>query len=235
MTEVLPIETVNKIRDEKIVYGFVRTNFINIHNHIPKEIINLCLLFYHIVIREIFKHYNPDVYQLSSDALTLTNCRIGFNYSTCYGSQCIPSLDDHSIYLWKFEILNRSSWIAIGIDETKYLRKKKGQFNEKIGDSKYYALWNDGDTNRWDNASIIRAEENAPEFDANDVVSMILDLSNRTLSYQKNDDEKYIAFTDITVGDEIIYCMGIYIWNNGDCVELVSCERLQKDQMHSSC
>ena len=45
---------------------------------------------------------------------------------------------------------------------------------------------------------------------------MTLDLSNRTLSFQKNNDEKYIPFENISVGDHIEYCMSVYIGAEGD-------------------
>ena len=69
--------------------------------------------------------------------------------------------------------------------------------------------------------------ESAPEFNTDDKVCMILDLSNRTLSYQVNDGDSYIAFIDITVGADIEYCMCVYISRSEDGIELLSCELLQ--------
>ena len=220
MSDALSIEEVNRIRDEKIVHGYVRNCFMT-KNRIPTDIINLCFIFYHIVIKETFKHYNPGNYQLSNDDQTLTvianHC-----WSTCYGSQCISSLDKCS-YSWKFKLLQITSYIAIGIDETKYIRKDNGHFNDQKDGSNLYALWSNRRLNRWDEKRLIKAED-APIFDKDDIICMTLDLSNRTLSYQKNNDEKYIPFKDIIVGEDIEYCRAVFIWKGGDCVELLSCE-----------
>ena len=49
-------------------------------------------------------------------------------------------------------------------------------------------------------------------------------LSYDLLNLFSNKDKKYIAFREITTGEEIEYCMGVYIWKNEDSVELLSCE-----------
>ena len=226
MSDALTVDQVYKIRDEKIVDGYIRTNFTNSNTHFPKEIINLCFKFYHIVIRETFKHYNPNDYQLSNNDMTVSFVDKGGNASICYGSLCIPSLDSF-IYSWKFKILQRTSHICIGIGETKYVRKYDGHFNDGNYETKYYALWHDGDKNRWDHAGIITKEDSTPTFTQNDSCCMTLDLSNRTLSYQINDGEKYVAFKNVTTGHDIEYCMGVYIWANKDCIELLSCKKSQ--------
>ena len=224
MSAGLSIKEFNRIRDEKTVYGYIRNSFMSKSHHIPIDIINLCLAFYHIVIREIFQHYNPANYQLSNDDMTLTNCsQTWTTYSVCYGSQSIPSLQDQCIYSWKFKILHQRDYIAIGIDETKYLRKHNGHFNREVGASKSYALWNDQRLNRWDYDELITAYD-APILNANDIVCMTLNLTNRTLSFQKNNDKKYIPFENISVGEDIEYCMGVFILAKGDSVEMLSCE-----------
>ena len=38
--------------------------------------------------------------------------------------------------------------MAIGIDETKYIKRYDGSFSDKIGKSKCYALWSDEDRNK---------------------------------------------------------------------------------------
>ena len=227
MSDALSIEEVNRIRDEKIVYGYVRSNFITNENHIPRDIINLCLTFYHIIIRETFKHYNPRNYDLSNDDMTVTGAVAG-SWSICYGSQCIPS-SDTCTYSWKFKVKKMATYIAIGIDETKYIRKHTGHFNdEKSGKTKSYALWNNQQKNQWDHDGLIDAESVAPKFDTNDVVRMILDLQNRTLSYQVNEGEIYVAFKGISVGAHIEYCMAVDVSTcSGDCVELLACELSQ--------
>ena len=57
------------------------------------------------------------------------------------------------------------------------IRKEEGGLNNKIGKSKAYALWSDGDKNKWQRGLIV-AKEDSITYDTNDQVCMILDLSN---------------------------------------------------------
>ena len=119
------------------------------------------------------------------------------------------------------------SAIAIGLDETKYIRKDSGTFNQKISESKSYALWHDGDKNKWDHPGIIKAKDDGLHFNANDTVSMILDLSSRTISYQINENKKFDdVFTNIAVGNDIKYCMCVYIHISGWGIQLIQCDKL---------
>ena len=117
--------------------------------------------------------------------------------------------------------------MAIGIDETKYERIDKGHFNsnarkrDRHYESKCYAIWNNQQLNKWDDVNLIDAtESNAPIFETNDTFIMSLDLQNRKLSFQTNDDEEYIAFTEIAVGDDIEYCMAVHACHDDDCIQL---------------
>ena len=222
-------ETYRERRDKVTVNGYIRHYFMNQNNSvdIPQDIINLCFLFYHIIFQDTFKHFNPDNYAISNDGRTLTN-KGSFVWSTCYASYCISSLGK-CIYSWKFKILQRQSFIAIGIDETKYERKHSGHWdlNEANHNSKYYVIWNNQKLNKWDDNTLMEAGQDAPIFETNDTLIMRLNLFHRKLSFQKNADKEYIAFTDITVGDDLEYCMAIYACNAGDSVELLSCDAQQ--------
>ena len=220
MSDTLTIDQINKIRDDKIVCGYVRSNFVNNNVHIPQDIIQLLLSFYHIIIKEVFKHFRSDHYEVTNDGMTVTRIFI-FN-SLCYGSICIPSTVKR-IYSWKFKIVKNAQFMAIGIDETKYIRKEEGGFNDKTGKSYAYGLWNDGDKNQWNRGLIIKRGDDSPQFNTNDTVCMILDLSSRTLSYQINDNEKFVVFTNIKVDNDIEYCMAIGIQQIDDSIQLLSC------------
>ena len=87
--------------------------------------------------------------------------------------------------------------------------------------SKGYALWHDGDKNRWDYFGIILAHKYSPTFDRNDTVIMILDLYTKTLSYKINDGQKQVAFKNIATGNGIHYCMGLYMLEEGDSIRLL--------------
>ena len=116
--------------------------------------------------------------------------------------------------------------MAIGIDETKYIRKNTGSFNDKIGESKSYALWSNGNKTKWDSKEIIKADKNTPVFNTDDIVHMILDLSSKQLCYKINDDEKYVAFTNITTGYDVNYCMAVFISRYNNSMQLLQCTKL---------
>ena len=221
MCHLLTLEEVSKIKDKKVVEGYIRTGLSNHNLNIPAEIIHLCFIFYHFINHETFKHYNHYNYRVSNNDLTLTRIA-GSGEGICYGSHSISSLDGGK-YVWKFKIIKMTYIMAIGIDETKYAKQSVGYPNEKIDETKLYVLWHDGDANTWDNPyGLVKRKADAPRFNQNDKVSMTLDLSSRTLSYQVNDDDKYIAFTNIAVGEDIEYCMCVYIASNSHCAELLS-------------
>ena len=71
MSEVQTLEEYHKIRDEKIIDGYLRNNFVEQNNHIPKDIMHLLLMFYHASRKETFKYFNPMIYQLSNDNMTV--------------------------------------------------------------------------------------------------------------------------------------------------------------------
>ena len=228
MSEGTTIEQINKIKTEKIVYGYVRINFIprdSIQIHVPKDIINLVFMFYYIMKKETFKHVNVDNYEISNNGRKVTRKK-GLSDSVCYGSECVSSLDS-SIYKWHLKIIERRHMMAIGMDETRYIRRLNGHPNTHIDESKMYCLWHDGDRNNCDHPQgLLKREYNAPRFNKDDIVNMILDLSTRTLSYQINNGKEYIASTNIAVGDDIEYSIFVFMYVAGDCIELLKCLKL---------
>ena len=228
INDTLNFEEINTIRDGKIIHGYIKSNFIKQYNDIPKDIIDLFFMFYHIVIREVFKHYNSDHYVLSKNDTTVT--KKDYQCCMCYDSACISSLDV-GIYLWRFQIIKLSDTninhsMAIGIDETRYIRKNNGSFWDYNGRSKCYALWHTAVKSHGDYYGMFDRENNSLTFKTNDIVCMTLDLLHRTLSYQINEEETHIVFTDIAVNNDIEYCLGVYIAGSGDCIELLECVRL---------
>ena len=214
-----------RIRDNKIVEGYIRKKYLSKSSNIPKDIIDLLYLFYHIVIPETFKHYNSSKYRLESDDMILT--RIGTRNrgsdSVVYGSQCISSMNEE-IHRWTFKIIKKTLWwyIVFGIDETKHTRKEYGGFDTRSKKSKSYALWSNAYKCEHGDMYDFKKADNAPRFDTNDTVNMILDLSSKSVSYQVNHGDMFLAFEDIAVGQDIEYCMGVCIGGADDCVELLS-------------
>lgn len=214
----------SKRRSDKIVHGFVRNNVSDVSCQFPVDIINLVLLFYHIVFKDTFKNYDPAVYQVSNDDKTLTNT--SHRLAVCYGAEIISSTAG-GIYQWTFKIIEGRSAMAIGIDETSYIRKAAdvGAFDCKAGKSKCYALWHDWDTTEWDHTGYIKAKDDSPRLKTNDIVVMKLDLESHTMSLTVNNDKQTI-FKNITIGDDINYCIGVYMGGHSDSIELLDSTKL---------
>ena len=83
-------------------------------------------------------------------------------------------------------------------------------------------MWHDGDRNRWDHDELIHKDQDSPNFDENDIVTMTLNLDSRTLCYQMNDGKIYESFDNIATGEGYEYCLAVSIWAEDDCIELLS-------------
>ena len=216
------VSDATKIRDEKIVSGFVRTEYLSVKMSIPKDILELLYLFYHVIIIETFKHYKKERYKVEKydTKLSIVPPMYGGDYdAVAYGSQCISSMKKR-IHSWSFKIIKKTNmeYIAIGIDETTY-KRKNGGFDTKYK-SKSYALWSNG--YKCKHGGDLKLIPQAPRFDTDDIVNMTLDLASKILSYQVNDGNLYVAFKNIKVGKSIKYCMGVCISCKLDCIELLS-------------
>ena len=109
--------------------------------------------------------------------------------------------------------------MGIGIDETTYTNKHHGRFASAICKSTSYALWHDGYKTRRDYNTL--SYRTASRFNTNNTVTMILDLSLRTLSYKMNNGNVQIVFKKIRTAKNINYCMGVYIDSRGDSIALM--------------
>ena len=224
----MDIDDLYKAKDQKIVDGFIRQNYIIANDSkidIPKDIISLIFLFYHIIIKEFFKHYNPDIAHISDDNMIITRGKapkdVG-SWCVVYGALVIPSFDC-GIYQWIFKIIAKKDTLAIGIDDTTYIRKHEGGFANRNGESKCYGLWSDKYRTRWDTAHVILPADNIPEINKDDLVTMTLNLSSKSLSFKINDGNEYTVFEGITTEKDLDYCMAVCTGSKSDCVKLVGC------------
>ena len=54
--------------------------------------------------------------------------------------------------------------------------------------TKWYGAWDDGDSCRWDQRSLLKG--NNPSFEEGDIVEMVLDLIKQEISMKVNDGDK---------------------------------------------
>ena len=224
MTTFVRLEDVKNVDNgtQICVYGYIRRvqdifPEDNVYFTIPKLVIHWILLYFYMP--EEFKVFNPKKYVTSDNGKRLTRLK-NSGVATCYGAVKITSLKE-TIHEWKFKIIKRTRYIAIGIDETKYAMMKKGHFQNRLGIEKTrgYAVWEDGIKSNMQNERTSKEEK--IKFNGDDTVRMILDLKQRTLSYSINHEEIVIAFDNITVEQDLEYCMAIVINNETDCVDLL--------------
>ena len=222
MSDLLTFEQANYVWVQKLFCGYAREQ--SLKDNISMDIINLFCIYYQDT-GETFSllHYNDQHYKLSFDNKTITKID-GSHDSVVYGRICIPSTSP-IIHVWTFKIHERSGYIGIGIDEATYIRKDQGNFSQKQGESKLYAIWSDGEKIQWND--VMNEQDTRLSFKKGDQVEMELDLLNdvKTLSFRINHNKKHIAFHDIHVDEDTIYCMAVCCWRESDNIELISCEQ----------
>ena len=89
---------------------------------IYEESLSLLIVEY-LSLREYFEHYNTEKIRVNEARDTIIKLTDGLACS--YGVIKIPSLEKF-IHRWTFKVHAQNSFTAIGIDETKYLRKDTG-------------------------------------------------------------------------------------------------------------
>ena len=119
---------------------------------------------------------------------------------------------------WKFRIKRIGEYIAIGIDETQYLRLNCGLHDER-GKTKVYAIWSDGDLSQWDQEMLTKNASSG--YKPNDIVEMILDLTKREISLKTNDGKEVIVFKNIFIAQDIEYCMVVTLVTEYDEILLL--------------
>ena len=109
MSDAITCKQELQIRNEKIVYGYLRA-----YHDIPKDIMNLCVEYYHVT-EEGFIHFNPNNYNVTDDWKVMTKISNDINntVSTMYGNICIPSWSK-TIHKWKFMIHHFSFYMELG-------------------------------------------------------------------------------------------------------------------------
>eukprot|EP01084_Bolivina_argentea_P092817 166963_1 len=107
------------------------------------------------------------------------------NLTSCYGAIVIPSIGD-SIHRWKFRV-DKLGNMAIGIDEAPGASKEGWFINQN--DTKNYAWGNWGKKCSQGTQKVY-----GTMYGTGDIIEMILNLSDGTLSYSKNEQIQGVAF-----------------------------------------
>ena len=197
---------------QRLVEGYLRDKLMNSKDdHYEENLINIIIEY--LLLKEYFSKLDTRDVKLDETQTKIEKTGGGFN--TCYGLVKIPSLSQIQHH-WRFKMINIHHFVAIGIDETKYLRISCGLFD--FEDSKAYGVWSDGGTTHW---AVHKADYKQYKYQNGDVVEMILDLKEKEIYVSVNEAEPILAVKDIDIGDEIEYCMAVTLSFASDCVQLL--------------
>ena len=204
---------------KKAVSGYIRNTtknmtFIN-DMLIPIEIITEIFKFYFEEM-DIFNKHDPDIFDISNEKKTATRKKNSKPYiwGTVYGNQWIQSTLKQ-IVKWKIKVVKlnvENSCFGVSIIDD----KQTGNYcHDK--DNACYGLWGcSGGTmikHRWKSGY-------GTGVHPGDVVEIILNLIDHTISYCVNDKSLGIAFKEIPIGDNIKYILAVALLNDGSEISL---------------
>ena len=210
--------------DKFLVQGYFRKYALKQHNlDIPSAIIVYCILYGFWVI-EHFAKCDENRIKISSDGRTIQRYNYNGSHSTTYGSWIIPSTNASYIYKFTFKIIKKRGYdsIVIGIDESKckWISDWYGEHQTTTN----YGYSSDG--YRYSGAST-KAERWGESYTTDDVITMELNLSTKTLNYYKNDKYLGCAFENIKTDEYLSYCIAIYVQWESEIVQLISAKKLK--------
>lgn len=190
-------------KDEILVHGYIREH----QSYFPLDLINACFIWYHPQICGIFSA--GDGIKINYDENIVTHQ--GSDDFSCYGSIIMPSRSlINTDYEYKMKILNNSSSISFGIDDSKceYIDDNfTGQPN-----TKNYAYHSD-DGRQYNCRKVHRVGGGlkfGEPFDTGDIIRMCFNPYDSTLEFWKN--EKYQGcIADIYRNDNLSYRLCIYM------------------------
>ena len=222
MTETTKYESYNehvKKKDKSTVDGYIRDVEVKLFaNHsfytaIPSVINHLCSKYYHESKDRFHPTFCSEMMEITNNCVTSTRCS-----ASAFLSNAIST----GIHHWRFKIKLRGfsylfQTVFIGIISDSFNLENLNalyqyQFHQSFG-------LNVVDGERAGFCDIIH-EEYCPGCKDNDIVDMILDLSQRELKYIINDKDYETAFDMIPEGR---YRAGISMFtHSGNSVELIS-------------
>eukprot|EP01084_Bolivina_argentea_P008730 16335_1 len=198
-----------------IVFGFIRQFE---HLLIPPAIFNMCLKYYYygLYFDKCSKHIK--ISGECNETVTVNKGKSNINCkylgASVYGQIWFDSMCE-KIIICKFQVNQSVEECDMVIGITSSIATFGDYFS--ILDANWYAYLNAG--YKMCNPSEIRPY--GQMFLTNDTVTMILNLSTSTLSFEINDKPQGIAFDNIVKGKDIKYKIAVSAWNNSDSVSII--------------
>ena len=178
----------NRIKTDILSTGYIRQEIEkNGKLLIPAEIKQICFDYWFIhVCDEWDKQYSNDKYEINGSCIKLKGEE--GRKSSAYGKHVVES----GIYSWEIKIKSPLiHWVCIGViqDDDKLLKKHRN--NSDYENYDYGGcLFRNG---AWYSHGRSRTGYGPGFGGQNDVVEMILDMNNHTISYKVNDEDYGIA------------------------------------------
>ena len=205
MSDVVSFQQECKIRDEKIVHGYTRSDCDLAEMDIPEDIMNLCFKYYFIE-RDEFDPNNLGIHhQLDGNILKHKNCGEENDWSTTL----LMNVINNGKHEWIFKVY-KTYFVQIGIYEADADPPSDKDFTSEYGygyqisHSQIYAP---------------DAEGYGVDCKAGDIIGMTLDLDNLTLRYSVNEKDQGIAFRNI---NEKAYKAAVYSFDDDETIELLN-------------
>ena len=206
------------IKSQYLVFGFVKECQLlfedkddNIIRNITDLIIYTIIAFYaHF---EFFEHFAEDKFKTEDDGRIITKNGDELRL-TAYGSIIIP-FESEAVYTWKIRIL-KGNTIAIGIDEAS--RKCMQEIFFNCRKSKNYA-YASGTGKKYSHKKH-RVNFLQP-YSKDDVITMELNMKEKSLSFAKNDDKLTKAYDNIEESADG-YSLAVFIRYKYYSIQLLS-------------
>ena len=194
----------------------------------PIEINAICVEYFYLPPFDRFSDVMCGAagYAISDDGFTATLEDEEMTGCSIFGENSIDSMDNNTIYSWKFRIIKQEMYLGIGIaakfedvDDFE-CHENNYAYNCSVGSLKCNGMRSQFDY--------------GPELSPNDEIEMVFDVGQGHLSYIVNDKPintvshhntsgiKGIACSDIKKSKDLKYRMGVCVYHKGDGAELMS-------------
>ena len=199
--------------DERVklsVFGFVRDSqkllpdYIPTFYNIPSLIIHIILAFYYET--DFFYKY-PSNIEVSSDKKQFkVKSNDIYQWVNIFGKIGINSLS-HVRCFWKIKTIKSISNMFIGIVSHRNLERPYQYWYSQ----QFYTLFNGGQIRGQLDGKTYNEEMYGSGYGKDDIVTMYLDMENKELSFDINDNKYGVAVSKIKCGKNITYYLGISV------------------------
>ena len=205
-------------QDELAVYGYVRQEATQIEMEIPEDIMNICLLWYHI---KSFFFKAGNACKLDKD-----KTRVEYSQSNrancCYGSIVMPSISTKDIeYKFKLKIILGGRHIAVGLDDAECQHTDADFAGQET--TKNYAYYGKKGTLFSHDTGVLleNGKVYGEAFDTGDFITMCYNPCKRTLAFYKNDVNQGVI-EDVYGDDGLSYRLCLLMgYCNQTCVKFL--------------